>query len=249
MATEVMQPVQVAVAERPRSIRVAPGVIAGLAAFLVLVYASLLLPHDTFESAFIKEDRLIELPGSLGLLVASVAFFLGFLHLRRIQAPAVLTWLTLGLAAVFLFGFGEEISWGQRFLGIDTPSALEEINEQDEINVHNLDLFSGWLSADRMFLLFWVGFGVVVPLAAAVSTRVRGFLRGLVPMLPPAIALLLVANQLAAMLCREVLDDRYASIYPLSYSVFEIKESVISVLLAAGAVLWYRSLRRGDVPA
>ena len=249
MATQVNQSVQVTVADRPRTLRVAPAVIGCLAGFMVLIYASLLLPRDVWESAFIREDRIIELPGSLALLVAAVVFFLGFRHLRRVQAPPVLTWLTLALAGVFFFGFGEEISWGQRFLGIDTPPALAELNEQDEINLHNLDLFSGWLSADRLFQIFWVGFGVLIPVAAAVSARVRDFLRNLMPVLPLAIALLLIANQLLADLCRELFDGRYASIYPLTYAVFEIKEQVISVLLAAGAILWYRGLRRGDVPA
>jgi hypothetical protein len=249
MASHVNPPVSLALAERPRTIRVAPAVVAGLSAFVALVYASLLLPRDVWEDWVIKEDRLVELPGSLALGVAAVVFFLAFLQLRRTQAPRLLTWATLALAAVFLFGFGEEISWGQRFLGIETPSALEEINEQGELNIHNLDLLSGWLSADRMFLIFWVGFGVMIPVAAAFSARARAFLSRFVPVLPLAIGILLIANELVAILCREVLDDRYASIYPLSYSVFEMKESVISVLLAAGAILWYRSLRRGDVPA
>lgn len=33
---------------------------------------------------------------------------------------------------------GEEIAWGQRLFGYDTPERLEEINEQRETTVHNI---------------------------------------------------------------------------------------------------------------
>lgn len=37
-----------------------------------------------------------------------------------------------------LFAVGEELSWGQRILGIETPEELELINNQDEQNIHNI---------------------------------------------------------------------------------------------------------------
>lgn len=43
-------------------------------------------------------------------------------------------------AAVFLFGFGEEISWGQRILGFEVPDNLEKINPQSELTLHNIHL-------------------------------------------------------------------------------------------------------------
>lgn len=42
------------------------------------------------------------------------------------------------LAAICLFGAGEEISWGQRVFDIQTPAALAERNAQRELNLHNL---------------------------------------------------------------------------------------------------------------
>ena len=39
---------------------------------------------------------------------------------------------------VLLFGMGEEISWGQRVFGIETPEFLAEANAQKETNLHNL---------------------------------------------------------------------------------------------------------------
>lgn len=37
-----------------------------------------------------------------------------------------------------IFAAGEEISWGQRVLDIETPEILEEINKQEELNIHNI---------------------------------------------------------------------------------------------------------------
>jgi hypothetical protein len=44
------------------------------------------------------------------------------------------------LAAVGgLVAAGEEISWGQRLLSLDTPAPLRDINLQEELTVHNLE--------------------------------------------------------------------------------------------------------------
>ena len=44
----------------------------------------------------------------------------------------------LFIAAVFFFGFGEEISWGQRIFGIESNEFFLENNAQNETNFHNL---------------------------------------------------------------------------------------------------------------
>lgn len=44
----------------------------------------------------------------------------------------------LACAVAFFLVAGEEISWGQRVLGIKTPEALAALNYQHETNVHNL---------------------------------------------------------------------------------------------------------------
>ena len=47
-----------------------------------------------------------------------------------------LTYALLAVATLFLAG--EEIAWGQRILGLETPEALREINQQEEITLHNV---------------------------------------------------------------------------------------------------------------
>lgn len=82
------------------------------------------------------------------LLIVSGALALVAWRRDRAQlekAERVLLWLfALGL----FFLAAEEISWGQRIIGLETPPALAERNVQGEINLHNLTV--GWNEVFRM---------------------------------------------------------------------------------------------------
>ena len=43
------------------------------------------------------------------------------------------------LSIVFFLIAGEEISWGQRIFDLATPDYLSSVNEQDELNFHNIN--------------------------------------------------------------------------------------------------------------
>ncbi len=59
-------------------------------------------------------------------------------------------------AVGFFMLFGEEISWGQRLLGFETPEAFKEINVQDEFNLHNLAGYAAdHIFIASVFLIFW----------------------------------------------------------------------------------------------
>ena len=92
---------------------------------------------------------------------------------------------------------GEELSWGQRLLGLQTPPALQEINAQDEINLHNLyGGRGGQNGSSRGFQAFWVGFGVVLPALAAMFKLAGRDLGRFLPIIPVWLALLFVGQQL-----------------------------------------------------
>jgi hypothetical protein len=42
------------------------------------------------------------------------------------------------LACGLFFMVGEELSWGQRIFGWETPATLQEVNKQEETNLHNI---------------------------------------------------------------------------------------------------------------
>ncbi|MHC4667673.1 MAG: hypothetical protein ACYTFD_04635 [Planctomycetota bacterium] len=89
---------------------------------------------DAFERRYVVEDGPIEWLTVLVLLGGAAVCF-G--RLRRGDG-----WRhragTLVLALLFLFGAGEELSWGQRFLGVESPAFFKEHNLQGETNLHNL---------------------------------------------------------------------------------------------------------------
>jgi len=69
-----------------------------------------------------------------------MACFLGiFIYrtLRNHQKVWPVANLFLILSIGFAFIFGEEISWGQRIFGIETPEYISQYNKQNEINLHN----------------------------------------------------------------------------------------------------------------
>src|SRR4030043_1535011 len=114
--------------------------IGGLAIVLgIVVYGLILLRQD--PGAFhiwIREDGLAEWLPFVELLIMSIYSFtvsFSFQHYSETKA-ARKVWFFLGL--LFLFGAMEEISWGQRILGINSPDWFMRHNRQGEINIHNL---------------------------------------------------------------------------------------------------------------
>ena len=153
-----------------------------LTAIIVAVSHSLLYT-STFANLG-AEDGIMESGGALSFLAASVIFFMLFLRLRRkntkVASDVGAWWWYLILAALFLFVAGEEISWGQRIFGWQTPEWMAESNIQGETTIHNLELFNAhtkdhelkpfWqslLTMNRLFSLFWLSWCLLLPLAVS----------------------------------------------------------------------------------
>jgi len=86
----------------------------------------------------LREDHVVEWTQFAVLSVASLSAFVAAVRFARQHRWFLAALLVLvGLA---LFGMvGEEISWGQRVFGWQTPSSLEAANRQGETNLHNID--------------------------------------------------------------------------------------------------------------
>jgi hypothetical protein len=153
----------------------------GLAIIIgVIVYGLFLLHKD--QSAFriwIREDGLVEWLTFAELLMMSVYSIIIFCLLNQFDAgkPARRVWLFL--AFLFFFGAMEEISWGQRIFGIQSPGWFLEHNRQNELNIHNLILYG--VSINRLIfgkiLAMIVGvYLLLVPLLYRFSKRWRELL-------------------------------------------------------------------------
>ena len=92
---------------------------------------------DAFRFEFVIEDGFVEWCTVLVLLCAMTVCAKRFWTLRRARPPVFLI-VTALLTLMCLFGAGEEISWGQRIFGLETPDYLKERNAQGELGLHNL---------------------------------------------------------------------------------------------------------------
>ncbi|WP_394730163.1 hypothetical protein [Altererythrobacter sp. GH1-8] len=85
----------------------------------------------------VQEDALVEwLTAGLYVIAAPVALLVAYrLKNKGLSLHAI---LLAGLALVMFVVGMEEISWGQRVLGIESPKTFEQWNYQQELNLHNL---------------------------------------------------------------------------------------------------------------
>ena len=84
----------------------------------------------------IDEDALLETVQFVLVLSATLVF--AVLSARLLRGGQLVGLLYALVTAGLFFVAGEEISWGQRIFGLRTPEALEAINTQQEISVHNI---------------------------------------------------------------------------------------------------------------
>lgn len=86
---------------------------------------------------YVKEDNLAEWLTVGGLLLSSAVCFSRFVRLFKFRNWWFLT-VTFVLGILLFIAAGEEISWGQRILGIESSEYFQKNNAQGETNLHNL---------------------------------------------------------------------------------------------------------------
>ncbi len=138
-----------------------PVVVAGLVGASQIVH-----PIYRFLTA---EDLLLEWTQVLAMVAVAVLLAATAVTLASRREWVWVAIFSLGaLAAIVIVG--EEISWGQRLLGIATPPALEEINIQGETNLHNL---RGVILSLNFISMVGAGLLTILPLVVA-AVRRRG---------------------------------------------------------------------------
>ncbi len=108
-------------------------------AFVVII-AGVVISHvnlDYYQAVYTREDGFLEWATVVALFLGMCTCVYRAKILRKFREP----WFIIGLIAmafVFLFGVGEEISWGQRIFKWQTPQWFCTYNTQCETNLHNL---------------------------------------------------------------------------------------------------------------
>lgn len=136
----------------------------------------------------------------------------GFLFLKTYFRNKNIWFLLLTI--LFLFGAGEEISWGQRIFSFTNPEFIEEVNVQNEFNIHNIEFFNtnrfdGSKKSDLSLLftinflykLFWLSFAIILPLLVFFSAKIKQLTRKIrLPIPPFAIGIFFLINWLVSRL-------------------------------------------------
>ena len=157
--------------------------------------------HPDLYYRLVQEDHWLEWATVWAFLLAAAAAAWAAHHQwwRHRRVP----WFPLGLGLFCVFVAGEEISSGQRLLGFTPPEYFLTDNFQQELNVHNI------VASDLRqlaFQLIVLGYGVALPLAAAIPATGR-LLSWLAVVSPPS----------ALMPAFAVTAAFYAA-YPLEYA-------------------------------
>jgi hypothetical protein len=121
-----------------------------------------------------QEDRLVEWASVVVFAAAGIAQLLR--AIRRKRGFDVLVGVFLLVVA------GEEMSWGQRLLGLTPPSYFLEHNTQQEMNLHNFGTVFG--GPKGPFTLVLVGYAALMPLVALTGLG-RALLRRIGATPPP----------------------------------------------------------------
>jgi hypothetical protein len=174
-----------------------------LYAVMILCYPAAFLIDERTLSRLAWESGVIQVAGALLFLVASLAFLVLYLTSAASkngffgrQTKRNIFWLLL--AVLMFVCCGEEASWGQHLIGFETPEIVAGLNAQDETNIHNLWIFHQWrpdgsekgfwgllINANRLLSVFWLGFFVVIPIAATHSPATRRILESAGMPIPP----------------------------------------------------------------
>lgn len=203
------------------------------------------------------EDGPIETAGAVFFLAAAAGFFVASIRTVRQSRergkaevwPAVVFTL---LALVMFVCFGEEISWGQRVFGWQTPSLIAALNAQNETNLHNIQAVHQWnpdgtekgfigklVNMNRLFSVFWLTAFVLLPVVAAGSDRIRRRFKDAEIPVPPLwvggmflssyvvykVLALIYQGTLRAHALDELKETSYAAIYAFLAVVVLIREA------------------------
>lgn len=218
---------------------------------IIFSYLLYLLIQEDIAIKLGKEDGLFEYLTALSFLVSTTLFFIIFLRRKRI--------INLLLAVIFFIGMGEEVSWGQRILKFQPPEYFKENNIQDEFNLHNLKIFdskeerggykkglSYYLSTNFLYKLFWLFYGVLLPIVCLLLHFVKHITDKIGLLVPPFIlGVVFLFNWLLFKMISSFLISLHSSpfYYYAGIEINEFGSGLIFMILAA----YFFQTTRGSV--
>lgn len=207
-----------------------------LSFFLVSYGVYFLLERETAIQLSL-EDGLFETLTALSFLGAVYFFFRSYWITKNLYFAL--------LVVIFFFGAGEEISWGQRYFGFDTPAAVKERNIQKEFNLHNIDIFhpqdaegskSGlekFLTIDFLYNIFWLLWCIIIPVVVYIDFFDKFFKKIKLPIPPLSIGIFFLLNFAIFVLLRSLITEGKADIFYMKLrEVFECCSAITFLTIA-----------------
>ena len=202
--------------------------------YLLSSYSVFLFSQDEILK-YTREDGLFETITALWLLVSSIVYFITFFRDKNGNALLFIrtnkNFFFLLLAVMFFFGFGEEISWGQRIFKWQSLDWFNQYNNQKETNIHNLAIFQRILNFEHLSTYFWVTYCLIIPFVykkslafAAWSDKIN------LPIIPIRLGTFFLLNYVIFIILK--LSFRHS----LQHSVVEVKESCLGFLFMISSI-------------
>lgn len=241
-------------------------VVIGSSIVAVVTHLVVFLPAKAVD-LLAGREKIYETIGASCFLLAAFFFFRAFRAVSLPESPSpgqpsgvrrAAAWRRVAYACLAFLLFvacGEELSWGQHFLGFETPESIKEINAQDEVNLHNLWLVdsyskdggkkSGWralLNSNRLFDYFMITLLWLIPFAHRFLLPLRPWIdRFGGPVVPGVLGLPLLVNFLSSAAV-EILVVKGDPILHLAVS--ETREMHYALMCAVAALWLLRRERR-----
>jgi len=133
--------------------------LTGLVLFIMAIsgYAQI-ADRDLLEYLILEDGVLENLTALLLLFGGCFVFYHFFKNKREKDIWWKIFHVIFGL--ILWFGFAEEISWGQRIIGFDTPVFFQKHNKQYEVGIHNLT-YDGF-SVNQWIFSFGLSIGIAI---------------------------------------------------------------------------------------
>lgn len=224
----------------------------------LLTFSTILFFSEQTFLELVKEDGVFEYTGAFLFMVTSFIFILLFFQPDFFFNSADreyygnyrkrIFFLLFGL--LFFVLLGEEISWGQRLLGFDTPDNLEKRNIQGEFNLHNLDMFhlynkdrerktgiKAYFTAKKMFVYLFLSYLFFLPLTIKFSTSLKNLVGKIrLPVPPIELGILFILNILLFRAFKPFAADHNGLMRGLS----EIEEMNFALILFMLPFVWIK---------
>ncbi|HWJ25522.1 MAG TPA: hypothetical protein VNS32_03210 [Flavisolibacter sp.] len=153
-------------------------IILGLVLVILIIGYILFYTNLSAFIVYVEEDGTVEWLTVVGLMLGCIVSFSRFFKLLRRRNWWFLT-VTFMLGLLLFFASGEEISWGQRILGIKSPEFFQKNNAQHETNIHNLIVDHVKLNKLIFSFMLSIAMGIyllLIPILFEKSKKIKAFI-------------------------------------------------------------------------